>query len=195
MRSGPSEVAVQSGSIVHIAADHTFTVYGTDGETAVAILGPRNEMDRALKMVVPSDVRALRIKCGKQTKWTITETVRQRKEVPDNTPLEVGVPIERPPSIHEEMKRFIREEVGRRYAEAEGRGTWDEEDDFDVPDDEELTSPYEFTEMQEEEPLVSGTEEPEPSCPPGEGSDSSTNGQQGREQQESENPPAEPAAT
>lgn len=73
-----------------------------------------------------------------------------RFEIPDPTPVEV--PLFRPLSIHEEMKRFIRSEMSRQAAEA-GQESFEEADDFDVGDDDEIVSPYEMVELKEEFPV------------------------------------------
>lgn len=70
-------------------------------------------------------------------------------EWPDPTPvaLPLGAGHEEP--LHEMIKRLVREEVSRSAAEV-GEETFEEANDFDMPDEEGLTSPYEFTDMQEE---------------------------------------------
>lgn len=70
------------------------------------------------------------------------------REKPDPTPVELGIP--RPLSLQDEMRRFIREEIISR--DMEGKPiTMEEEDDFDVDEDPDLTSDYELSDMQEEE--------------------------------------------
>lgn len=71
------------------------------------------------------------------------------QEIPDPTPVELPLGFRRPPSIHELIKAAVRDEMSRE-AESQGMETFDEADDFDVDDDEEINSPYELTEMQEE---------------------------------------------
>lgn len=71
------------------------------------------------------------------------------KKVPDNTPVEVPLQFKRPPSIQEEIQRFIRVETSRA-AELAGFETWEESQDFGVVDDDPLT-PYEALDMEEEE--------------------------------------------
>lgn len=73
-----------------------------------------------------------------------------RQETPDPTPVTVGIPLERPLTLQEEMKRFIREEISQA-AEVAQAGSWEDEDDFDVDEDPSPISAYELDEMQEEE--------------------------------------------
>lgn len=70
------------------------------------------------------------------------------EEVPDPTPVEVPVGFRHPPTLRETMQRLIREEVSRA-AEQSGDESFDEADDFNV-DEEEFSSPYELTTMQED---------------------------------------------
>lgn len=73
-----------------------------------------------------------------------------RKEMPDPTPIAIPVRRALPGSI-DEMRRAIREEMSRAAMNA-GHETFEEANDFDVPDADELEprSPHEYTEMQEE---------------------------------------------
>lgn len=79
-----------------------------------------------------------------------------RFEIPDPNPLEV--PLFRPLSIHEEIKRFVRSEMSRQ-AQEQGQESFEEADDFDVGDDDEIQSPYEMVELKEEFPVVQATAE------------------------------------
>lgn len=71
-------------------------------------------------------------------------------EVPDQTPVEVPTGLRRPPSIHEEIKRFIRSELSRQ-AQANEMETFEEADDFEIDDSEidDLPTPYQLREPEE----------------------------------------------
>lgn len=71
------------------------------------------------------------------------------EEIPDPTPIEVPVDFRAPPSLVDEIKRYVRAELSAR-ADAAGEETFEEADDFWVDDDEHLSSEYELTDMQEE---------------------------------------------
>lgn len=71
------------------------------------------------------------------------------KETPDPTPVAVPVGHDRPLTLREEMRRFIRNELSQQ-AQEEGHESFEEFDDFSIPDEEpDLTSPY-TVQMQDE---------------------------------------------
>lgn len=69
------------------------------------------------------------------------------RQVPDPRPVEVPLSFQRPPSLQEEIKRFVRLELSKRAASQELE-SFDEADDFDVDDEDPLpVSAYEVREM------------------------------------------------
>lgn len=82
------------------------------------------------------------------------------REVPDPRPVEWPLGLKAPLSIQDEIKRYVRAELSQAAGGA-GFETFEEADDFDVDDEELLTSPYELQEMQEERPLVAKQEAPQ----------------------------------
>lgn len=72
-------------------------------------------------------------------------------EVGDPTPVEVPLNFRPPPTIQEQIKRFVRTELSRQAAE-KGHETFDEANDFgqDDEDDGLPRSAHEFTELEEE---------------------------------------------
>ena len=72
------------------------------------------------------------------------------QEVPDPTPLHVPG-LERPLSIQEEMKQFIRQEISN-HAQTEGYESFEEADDFEEDDGEaDLLSPYVVVELHQDD--------------------------------------------
>lgn len=67
----------------------------------------------------------------------------------DDTPIEIPVAIG-PETWEDRFRRAIRAEIYQ--AQQQGFETFEDADDFDVPDDDEFVSPYQLTEMQEEAP-------------------------------------------
>lgn len=65
------------------------------------------------------------------------------REVPDGRPVSVPHNWQRPLSLHEEIKRFVRQELSARAAD-EGEESFEEADDFEVDEDPDLFSPYEL---------------------------------------------------
>lgn len=154
VRTGKSEALVSPGSVCTVTTDGEFQVYGYDGKDLTALLGPARSTDRFVRFRIPPEVSRIEVRCKERTKWTMTEMVVNGKEQPDPTPLEVPVGYEHPESLEDSMKRFIRSEVSRHYAEQHQAGTFEDEDDFDIEDeDPEFITPYEMHDMQEEAPL------------------------------------------
>lgn len=188
---GKDSLLVSPGSVVTIQSDGEFHVYGYAGSSLLALLGPVASHSRFCRFRVPHGVTRLEIKCKPQCQWQAAEAVYNGQEHPDPTPVEIPIGHEQPESLEDTMRRFIREQVAAHYSEKEGAGTFEDEDDFDIEDeDPELLTPYEMTEMEEEALVsdveVSGTEEPPSSLAPGDEGDSSTKDPQGREQQEND---------
>lgn len=72
-------------------------------------------------------------------------------EVPDEMPIVVPG-MRQPETLAETIKRMVRVEMGK-VAASQGMETFEEADDFDIPDEDgEFVSPYEIVEMDEERP-------------------------------------------
>lgn len=84
------------------------------------------------------------------------------REHPDPTPIELPIGYEHPPTLREQMQRYIREELSVQAAET-GLGTFEEENDFEPEDPEEVQlSGYEVHEYEfVEEPASPLREDPE----------------------------------
>lgn len=76
-----------------------------------------------------------------------------RKEILDDTPLEVPSGLSRPESITDTIKRMVRDHVSAA-ADRQGFETFEESNDFELPDDEfaEPVSPHEYRAMDVEVP-------------------------------------------
>lgn len=71
------------------------------------------------------------------------------REIIDDTPIEVPLKIQKPPSIQEMVKMYIRMDELSQDALRQELETFEEADDFDVDDDDMPLSGYEMQEMQE----------------------------------------------
>lgn len=72
------------------------------------------------------------------------------QEILDQTPVALPAGLKRPPSLQERIRQFVRTELSRQ-AEEQGQESFEEADDFDIPDEEEgPLSRYELSPMQEE---------------------------------------------
>lgn len=95
-------------------------------------------------------------------------------ETPDPVPMAPPVGMKRVPTMVDHMRELIRSEMLRKAADEAGLETFEEADDFDVPDELEPISAYEFEEIFEpvrsaEPPAPKGTDP----IPPADGPDPS----------------------
>lgn len=77
-----------------------------------------------------------------------------KREMPDQRPVEWPAGIGRPKTIQEMIQETIRVQMSREAA-AGGMETFEEADDFDVDDEEDMSSPYEMREMPEDAIMLS----------------------------------------
>ena len=85
------------------------------------------------------------MRISKAAHWTYQTTDRHQVEHPDLTPIEIPVDLANP-SYEDEMRRIVREELSKN-AESQGDETWEEADDFNIPDESDDPSQYEMSEM------------------------------------------------
>lgn len=148
MHKGNQEIKVKGGSTIFIQADAGFTAYGMVDNKDVYVLGPFNQ-SQLLKGKLPDDVTAVKIKTAKSTSYTLDVQEDNRYEVLDPTPMALPLGAEKPMSLKEEMLRFIGEQFSR-MADTQGEETFNEADDFEMPDSDDWHSPYEMQEMNDE---------------------------------------------
>jgi len=74
----------------------------------------------------------------------------KHQEIPDPTPVEMPLGYEKPESLESMIARMIRT-TSNLAAKTNHVETFEESDDFD-DDDTDLKSPYQMTDMEEEEP-------------------------------------------
>lgn len=90
-------------------------------------------------------------------------------ETPNPKPHDLDVGL-RPPSLQEQIQRLVRNELSNQV-QNQGAETFDEANDFDVPEDDDPISPYVIHDMVEEEPIPpanpaeGGPQEPESPVP------------------------------
>lgn len=71
-------------------------------------------------------------------------------EVPDPTPMAIPLGMRVAETLADQIKRMVRSELSRQAAD-QGAETFEEADDFDVGDEDELSSPYELSEANFED--------------------------------------------
>lgn len=139
-------------SRVLIESDKDFTVYGLIDGDKVSV---HPSVNRRLRLFPAEQVDALFVEIPDGAFYTFSSVqLPSPKEKPDPIPVELPSDLRAPLSLKEEMRRFIREEFSN-YAQDQGAPSFEEEDDFDIPDDEPaLFSPYEVQDMNPEPDLV-----------------------------------------
>ncbi len=149
MEKGTKVVELSEPTKVVIVTDGPFTVYGMDGKKKLSILGPAMETHRSCAFVLMPPLTGFMVAVKPQISWSVSYVdLTDGKEWNDLTPVEMPIGYDKPMSLEETMKLFIRDEISR-VAEAKGRESFEEADDFDVGDDE-MVTPYELDDMQED---------------------------------------------
>lgn len=140
-------------SRVIFESDQEFTVYGlVDGEKVS--VHPSN--NRRLRLFPAEQVDALLVDIPKGGIYTVSiDQLPPPQEIADPRPVEIPLGLNRPLTLKEEMRRFIREEFSN-YATTQGAPSFEEEDDFDIDDDD--TMPFSKYELPEDMALM----KPEP---------------------------------
>lgn len=142
--TGADKVEVAGPLRVRLFTTERFVVRSLNGEHR--IFGPPRVTDRVLCFDLGPEDDGFDLETTGE--WIVRfEDRTDGKEYLDPTPVEV--PFEPPLDYHDELRRIVREELSQQAAE-EGHETFEESMDFDVSDDDEIVSPYEFTEMDEE---------------------------------------------
>ncbi len=150
MHKGSKEISCAEGATITVRTSGPFCVYGMEQKKRSLILGPVNANERILRYKLPPDIGRVYIKTEKSTEWTIEWSFFTRSEHLDATPIEMPIGYQKPESLADQMRRFIKTEVSKS-AQENDLGTFTQEDDFEL--DEEILTPYEMTDMQEvEEP-------------------------------------------
>lgn len=165
LTKGPEKIRIESRDgyipVIRIEADASFSAYGLTGGKREHLFGPFKSDGRLLTTRIPDGVTQIEIATAKSTFWQWTiKYIPDGKEHLDLTPLEIPIGFQQPPSLQDEMRRFIREEFGR-VAESSEQETFEEADDFDIDEDPDPFSAYEMVDMIEEEPLETDSPPPE----------------------------------
>jgi len=148
MHKGSKEISCVLGATIIIRSSGPFCAYGIEGKKRSLILGPVSANSRVLRYKLPADIDKVYIKTEKSTEWTLDWSSFTRSESLDITPVELPIGYQKPESLAEQMRRFIKTEVSNQAAQ-DNLGTFTEEDDFEL--DEEILTPYELTDMEETE--------------------------------------------
>lgn len=177
MNRGTGKHPVTPGAVVTIRTDAEFTLYAMFKGERSSILGPNHNTERHLKLTMPFNVSQIELTIRKSGRWVIDEVKKiNHQEVPDKTPVEIGVKEDYDP-LAERIQQIVQNEMSK-LATKHGFETLEESDDFDIGDEDEPTSQYELSDLQEDyappakPETTPKSKEPDPSCPPAEVSDS-----------------------
>lgn len=179
---GPEKIRIEKRDgrvpIISIEADASFSAYGLDKGKRSLLLGPFKPDARQLRYRLAAGTDHIEVATAKSTFWQLSILyVPDGKEHLDPTPIEIPAGFDKPPSLRDEMRRFIREEFARSAVDAEDAETFEEADDFDIDEDPDPFSQYEVMDMVEEEPIdtpetpsedagATNEDNPTPSDPP-----------------------------
>ncbi|AXL14879.1 hypothetical protein [Microviridae sp.] len=158
LRRGSETVSLAEGTTVTVRANGPFTIYGTKAKERVSIIGPADETKRYCKFIMHG-ISEFEISCDKATLWNFESVAKLGPEKLDLTPIEVALP-EGPPSLREQMRQFVREEMSQ-HGLNQGHETWEEANDFGPDEEPEFTSEFEVSEMEDEMPPPPTPEEQE----------------------------------
>lgn len=141
---------VKGGERITVAANGSFIIWFVKADGTEYIAGPNSVHDRRFKWRMPAKLVAFKvIPTAKDTITTVEIGHKaEGKEVPDPLPLAVHEP--KPLTLQEEIARMVGYHLSMRD---DGPESFEEADDFDFDDDSDILSPYEFHDMQDEEPV------------------------------------------
>ena len=163
LSKGNGELPVTARSVVSLRASGEFYVQAHGKDGLISMLGPARSIDRFLRVRVPEGCTKLVVKCKPSINWQCAEAHYNGQERADPIPVEMPIGGGRPDTLAELIQKYVREAVSSQ-AEAEGKETFEEANDFDVEDPFEIEmEDSRYTEMEEEVPLP--LEDPDPAEP------------------------------
>lgn len=143
MQKGSKKITAFAGQAFRINATSEFYALALDGSKEKRIIGPNNASDRWLSGILKPNENGISVHT--EGFWEVEFVTPRRIEKVDPKPMEVPVELARPLTMREEMQAFIRRELSRA-AQNNGVPTFEEEDDFDMPEAE-WASPYELQDL------------------------------------------------
>ena len=134
--------------LVTVNADQEFYVFALQAGQVVALLGPDQSTNRKFQFKTDSSFDQVEVTCKGRHFFEVVP-LPNPQEVANPIPTEAVV--DRPLTLKEEMRLYIDQHLDEIRSMHQGEAeTFEESLDFDVDDDEMPSSPYEFTDMDEE---------------------------------------------
>lgn len=158
---GTQSLPMPGGARVKIKADEPFRAYGYKGEDLVEIYAPTTENERVavFRTARDADILLVETRAEAHIVLEVASWLDGQEDI-DPEPLEIPLGAMKPPSIFDQMKRYIRSQVSAQV-HAKGFESFEEANDFEVGEDDEPFSPYEVREMAAE-----AIDVPDPSMDP-----------------------------
>lgn len=97
------------------------------------------------------------------------------RQIPDTRPVETPLNFRAPPTINQMIQQMVRTELSKN-AQEQGFESFEESEDFDIEDDPDPVSDYEFIEMQREVFDVDASDSDVPGSTGNSGRDSESEG-------------------
>lgn len=152
-----TELESYPGHRIKLSSAGSFKVYAItmahdDVPEQEKYLGPWSFNDRYMAFTCPVGVDFLRVVHEDQVDWDIGPPPA---EFNDGVPVAMPVEMDRPLTLHEQVVREVAMVMSRQaHRQDEGIETFEEANDFAVDEDpDQWTSPYEYSEMQDETPV------------------------------------------
>lgn len=139
-------------TVIHIEADASFTAYGVVKDKRELVLGPFKADARRIRYLLPNGYSHFEVATAKSTFWQYKISYQpDGLSYPDATPVALPLNADKPLSLREEMRRFIRQEFSSR-AEIDEQETFEEANDFEIDEDPDPISHYELIDLVDEYP-------------------------------------------
>lgn len=148
LMTGPKSVKCKCRYRYSVVCDKAFVVYGLrDGKRKV-VLGPHRVDELRVSFVLPNSCNGFEVDTGDIAHWSWYSSESDPEEL---DPRPVAFPVsDAPVSLSDQVRELVQVHLSNQAAK-QGMETEEEADDFEVPDEEpEISSPYEFVELQDD---------------------------------------------
>lgn len=193
MENGTKRFALDERCRIGVVSAGEFVVYAIRRNRRVALLGPPHCGDRSWRLELRRhDFSHVEVVADEATDWTF-EYLKYSNGVEVLDPTPVALPVAAgPPALSDVVRDLVAHHLSRA-AQANDLESFEEASDFEVDDDDELRSPFEFEEMDDDvlEPLSDGPQGSGAAAPtnPGEDAGDAVPPAPGRQEGAQDGPP------